>query len=329
MSSASGEHRLHFIISHQTCLSPLRPNAAMSDDRPPQSPTSRRRSSFAGQTFADLFGTGRSSVSRTSTESTSPPQATQQLAGPISQAAVQAQRRRMSITSLGLSGSPNSSTSPFNSMRGGRRDSIGSANSGSVDESAIAEDDAAPARDPNNTPFTRRTSFGARALRDIRTTSSGGGGGGGPPGSPGQNGTRSPTTASRKAATAQNGTISSRDTKGRGLSLAPDSVSHRRRTVSSSFSRLTLTPRSPSGSSGGGFNWSDNLRTRAERSSVANQGVNPFGGVGQAGSTGNHSRAKSVAVMEPPPAAEMPKPKEQKRPDHFQERILKGDFYMD
>jgi hypothetical protein len=33
--------------------------------------------------------------------------------------------------------------------------------------------------------------------------------------------------------------------------------------------------------------------------------------------------------MDPPPAAAMPKPKEQKRPDHFQERILKGDFYMD
>jgi len=40
-------------------------------------------------------------------------------------------------------------------------------------------------------------------------------------------------------------------------------------------------------------------------------------------------RAKSVAVMEPP-AREMPKAaKEQVRPDHFQERILKGDFYMD
>lgn len=39
-------------------------------------------------------------------------------------------------------------------------------------------------------------------------------------------------------------------------------------------------------------------------------------------------RSKSVAVMEPP-VREMPKPKEQVRPDHFQERILKGDFYMD
>ena len=42
----------------------------------------------------------------------------------------------------------------------------------------------------------------------------------------------------------------------------------------------------------------------------------------------NRGRAQSVAVMEPP-IREIPKPQEQGRPDHFQERILKGDFYMD
>lgn len=70
-----------------------------------------------------------------------------------------------------------------------------------------------------------------------------------------------------------------------------------------------------------GFNWSDNFRTRAERTSIASAG-------GMDRPTMGHARAKSVAVMEPPPAAP-PKPKEQVRPDHFQERILKGDFYMD
>jgi len=39
-----------------------------------------------------------------------------------------------------------------------------------------------------------------------------------------------------------------------------------------------------------------------------------------------HQRAKSVAIMEPP-AREMPK--QPKVPDAMQERILKGDFYMD
>lgn len=79
------------------------------------------------------------------------------------------------------------------------------------------------------------------------------------------------------------------------------------------------------GSSSEGFNWSDNFRTRAERTSSIVGGV----GGGGAPAGGGHARAKSVAVMEPPPAAQIPKPKEQKRPDAMQERILKGDFYMD
>ena len=40
----------------------------------------------------------------------------------------------------------------------------------------------------------------------------------------------------------------------------------------------------------------------------------------------SHHRAKSVTIMEPP-AREMPK--QPKVPDAMQERILKGDFYMD
>jgi hypothetical protein len=40
----------------------------------------------------------------------------------------------------------------------------------------------------------------------------------------------------------------------------------------------------------------------------------------------SHQRAKSVAIMEPP-VREMPK--QPKQPDAMQERILKGDFYMD
>ena len=294
----------------------------MSDEQP-QSPPRGRRSSFAGQTFADLFGGGRSSVSKPAAENNSPPP-TSQLPGPISQAAQQAQRRRLSLTTLGLSGSPNQ-TSPFNSIRG-RGDSIGSAsaNSGSIDESAIAEDDGPSAQQNSGSmppsPFARRTSFGARALRDIRGNSFGGGGGGGGPGSPGQNGTRSPPASSKAA---HNGMTSSREAKGRGLSLAP-APSHRILSHSHAAVDHVLTLTSTAGPSGEGFNWSDNFRTRAERTSIAAQGS----GSPPVGGGNNHSRAKSVAVMEPPPAAP-PKPKEQKRPDHFQERILKGDFYMD
>ena len=61
------------------------------------------------------------------------------------------------------------------------------------------------------------------------------------------------------------------------------------------------------------------MRTRAERTSSVS---------GQGGVPPMHARAKSVATMEAP-IREMPAPKLDKRPDHFQERILKGDFYMD
>jgi len=79
-----------------------------------------------------------------------------------------------------------------------------------------------------------------------------------------------------------------------------------------------------------GFNWSENFRTRAERaSSIAT--------IGSVGGMNGHGRHRSVSVMDSPPpqpkpqppAQEIPKPKERPRPDHFQERILKGDFYMD
>ncbi|MBE7180195.1 MAG: hypothetical protein INR71_03135 [Terriglobus roseus] len=61
------------------------------------------------------------------------------------------------------------------------------------------------------------------------------------------------------------------------------------------------------------------MRARAERGSLS-------AGVSGAPNVGMHGRAKSVAVMEPP-VREMPV--QPRKPDHFQERILKGDFYMD
>lgn len=84
---------------------------------------------------------------------------------------------------------------------------------------------------------------------------------------------------------------------------------------------------SSSNTGGEGFNWSDNFRSRAERtSSIAGGGL--YGYNGSPPGSLKHDRSKSVAVMEPP-MRDIPKPKEQVRPDHFQERILKGDFYMD
>lgn len=171
------------------------------DDSSTPSSSRPRRSSFAGQTFADLFGTGRNMPRNPESDSGSPPTHP----GPITQAAAQAQRRRLSLTTLGLSGEP---SSRFSSTRG-PRNSLDSANSGSIDESAIEDD---PGVADSTTPFARRMSFGAKALRDVR--SSGGG-----QGNHGQNGTRSPLAASSQGrARAPSGTISTRDTKGRGLS---------------------------------------------------------------------------------------------------------------
>lgn len=71
-----------------------------------------------------------------------------------------------------------------------------------------------------------------------------------------------------------------------------------------------------------GYDFAENLRARAERTSIS----------GNAGHTmpqlplAPHQRSKSVAVMEPP-KSELPK--QRQVPDAFQERILKGDFYMD
>ena len=237
----------------------------------------------------------------------------------------------MSLTTLGLSGSP-TATSPFGSYRG-RGESVGSVNSGSIDESAV-EDDFAKDQSTPNTPFARRMSFGARAMRDIR---SGGSGGGGVDGSPPQNGRSIPPPApssqhARQASTSvpSTGTISARDGKGRGLSSLPSNksslpASSSRTSFSIPFSNRRLTIASATGE---GFNWSENLRSRAERTaSIA--GPSGGGGVGLPLGSQNHSRAKSVATMEAP-VREMPtQPRASKKPDHFQERILKGDFYMD
>jgi hypothetical protein len=303
-----------------------------------QSPPRTRRSSFAGATFADLFGSGRPSVSapRNVPASNSGDGQQGQYPGPITNAAAQAQRRRMSLTTLGLSGSP-TAPSPFGSMRG-RRESFSSANSGSIDESAVEDEFAAKDQSTTpTTPFARRMSFGARAMRDIRSSTGGSGGGGGE-GSPPQNGRSAPPPAPSSQHARQmsasvpssNGPISSRDGKGRGLSSLPSNqsslpASSSRTSFSIPFSNRRLTIASATGE---GFNWSENLRSRAERTaSIA--GPSGGGGVGLPLGANNHSRAKSVATMEAP-VREMPtQPRASKKPDHFQERILKGDFYMD
>ena len=133
------------------------------DNSPPPTaiPAAARRASFSpGQKFSDMFGR-----SPTNNGSSLPV-----YSSPIATAAANAQaqqRRRMSITSLGLSGSP-TQASAFASLRA-RQDSgsLGTSPTASIDENAIEEGDVPLSESPSS-PFARRMSFGARALRDVK-----------------------------------------------------------------------------------------------------------------------------------------------------------------
>ncbi|GJC92525.1 hypothetical protein ColKHC_01351 [Colletotrichum higginsianum] len=86
-----------------------------------------------------------------------------------------AQRRRLSVsTGLGLAGTSPTGAGAFNSLR---RGSLSTNSNDSIDENAVDEEEMpANARTAPATPFTRRMSFGAQAMRTMRT-------GGGSPGS--------------------------------------------------------------------------------------------------------------------------------------------------
>ncbi|CZR51149.1 uncharacterized protein PAC_01024 [Phialocephala subalpina] len=279
------------------------------DTTPPNgSATQNRRGSFTSQTFNNIFGRSNS----TSGGPTAP------FPGPITTAAAQDQRRRMSITTLGLSGTSPTQNTPF--AFGARRGSVSTAGSESFDENAI-DDDEGPGRSQPTTPFTRRVSFGAQALRSVRGA-----------GSPGTSG-RTPSYTTSQLPTIPSGPRSSRSGSGsgsRGGGVTPPKVQTQASTQSKPRT-ASDNPFSARPGEGGGFNWSEQLRTRAESS--VSQSQRPSFSTSPA-KTPIHERAKSISEMPAPPTA-VPAPApapvrpERKKPDAFQERILKGDFYMD
>lgn len=134
----------------------------MSDENnsPPDSGRPRR-ASITSNTFTALFGRSNSTSSPSSTTTGVAPQP-----GPIATAA--APGRRMSIATVGLSGTSPTQTPGFG-FPGARRGSVSTAGSDSIDENAIDDDDGpGPARSVPTTPFTRRMSFGAQALFNAR-----------------------------------------------------------------------------------------------------------------------------------------------------------------
>jgi hypothetical protein len=148
----------------------------MSEQSPPSSPgAGRRRSSFT-----DMF------ISRptpaTHSASYSPPNANPTT--PMGN--TQSNRRGMSITTLGLSGGSPNGNSPLNAFAKQRRASVASSSASgspefrnSFEDNAVIEEDTptgAPANTPATPSFARRVSFGAQALREVRSPGAASGG---------------------------------------------------------------------------------------------------------------------------------------------------------
>ncbi|KAI0995270.1 hypothetical protein K3495_g12912 [Podosphaera aphanis] len=170
--------------------------------------------------------------------------------GPITIAAAQDQRRRISISTLGL---PSVSPSQASLYSGSRR---GSAYE-DIDENAIDDDEGG--RSIPTTPFIRRMSLGAQAIRSTRVGSSTG--------------------------------------------IIGESTS---------------------------FNYSEQFKNRAESS--VSQGKRPSFSFPTRYTGPTHRRAGSITDMPAPPSIVEPSTPgrlQQSAPDEFQERMLKGHFYMD
>ncbi|POS79753.1 hypothetical protein DHEL01_v201848 [Diaporthe helianthi] len=309
-------------------------NSSSYNQKPPSpSPADmqhNRRGSVTSAALANLFQRSNSTAG------------TPVFPGAITSAAINEQRRRLSVstTSLGLSG-----TSPTGNPAFNRRASLSTNNSDSVDENAVEEEDYSSAsRTVPVSPFTRRMSFGASAA--MRRPGCSPGTGNGRPNTQSPGDASSPSMQRRGTVTgllppSDSAAASATSWKSQS-STAPqakpsntDNPSNptRPRALSDLFS---ATPKDQ------GFNWSEQLRSRAESTVASGQRPSFSFASGMTGSpprTGavappsTHDRNRSVSEM-PAPPAQAPKPRSPPRdnrpkPDAFQERILKGDFYMD
>lgn len=276
----------------------------MSNDRStspisvPPSSTHQRRGSLSGLSFADFLSKSGNQKGNPGNQSSF-----------ITNAAANAQSnqpRRLSITTLGLSGSP-TQTSPFGN-RARRRDSLSSSmgsNAGGSEEAVTEDNESASPHATPSSPFSRRVSFGAQALRDARGGSIGNG--------------RYPPSASTMTGGRRSASAAS----------PPPAYNPTRPTLASSNNvyspkeRSDISWRHP----GEGFNWSEALRTRAERAPSVSAGSSsaPHGQQPASAGQAHHQRSASIASVEQPPR-EMPKRAKQNKPDFFQEKILRGDF---
>ncbi|KAL6869198.1 hypothetical protein ACO1O0_000521 [Amphichorda felina] len=272
-----------------------------------------RRSSITQAALSNLFQRGPPG------SNTGPP-----FPGQANPAVTDPQRRRLSVTTIGLSGTSPSSASALGIRRGSM--STNSNGSESIDENAIEDEDSA--RTAPAVPFARRMSFGGTAMRGYRP--------GGSPGN-GNNPTSPPPAQPTRRHSQHRGSVG----QAQGVSVSA-ALAGRRASVGMAASSIPQAsnikhPRYPSDNASRpdqqGFNWSEQLRSRAE-SNVAG-GARPSFSMASSpprAAAPHHDRAKSVSDMPQPPVqtpAVKPPPQERPKPDAFQERILKGDFYMD
>lgn len=284
----------------------------------PNDMSRNRRASVSSTAFTNLFQRSNSTSAGTPA-----------LPGPIA-TAMNDHRRRLSVSTIGLSGtSPTTMATPF----GLRRGSLSTNGSESIDESAIDEDEvgAPNSRTAPATPFTRRMSFGTQAMRNMRT------GRGTSPGTNGMATTIPSATVGHPRRSSVCGLSSSTAASGDSVpdQAVPKSHSPAQQ-GQTTFPKTAIDALSASARpTDQGFNWSEQFRSRAEStvtgsrpqfsfgSSVGTSPPRP-GGVGP-----QHDRAKSISEMPAPPAQTPQARSEPRKPDAFQERILKGDFYMD
>lgn len=275
----------------------------------------QRRASMSNNPITSLF------------RSSSMASGTQVFPGPMTNAAMNEQRRRLSISTVGLGTSPTTVQTPF----GLRRGSISTNASDSIDENAVDDEELpANARTAPTTPYARRLSFGAGNMRNLRVplgSSPGGSNGRLSPSSRRSSGTRGPPTPPTNTSSSAGYSWHVKRNSQASIATSPRTVSD--------LKSVSARPDQA-------FNWSDQLlRTRAE--SLTAGAARPVG-LSASPPRGNsinaaapsqpsqsadahHDRARSVSDMAAPPV-QAPKPRPQK-PDHFQERILKGEFYMD
>lgn len=220
------------------------------------------------------------------------------------------QRRRLSVSTLGLHGaSPTSTSAPYHFRRAST-----STNSESIDECAVEEDESGSPKTAPTTPF-RRMSMGGPP-RNFRS------------------GSMAATGKTRATAPRSQG----KSPISPGLCPRARSVAYSSSVQPTQSLKLAREEKANPLVEQTQFAWSEQLRNRAESSVSAPRPSFSFAnGFGNSPPRGNnmqqHDRAKSAAEMPAPPAQSPPAPKpkqpERRKPDAFQERILKGDFYMD